>query len=88
MKFSSHVVLVAAGTANVAAHSIFQQLWVDGVDVCTPISLNFRIAKLTHTSMDPNAFACPPVIALSPALAAPTFDAMPAAPVESLGNVP
>ncbi|RYP15851.1 hypothetical protein DL765_005465 [Monosporascus sp. GIB2] len=32
MKFLSHAVLVAAAATNAAAHSIFQQLWVDGAD--------------------------------------------------------
>lgn len=36
MKFLSHAVLaVTAATVNVAAHSTFQQLWVDGVDYDT-----------------------------------------------------
>ncbi|RYP38608.1 hypothetical protein DL767_002544 [Monosporascus sp. MG133] len=32
MKLLSHAVLVAAAATNAAAHSIFQQLWVDGTD--------------------------------------------------------
>ncbi|RYO93124.1 hypothetical protein DL766_004814 [Monosporascus sp. MC13-8B] len=32
MKFLSHAVLMAAAATNAAAHSIFQQLWVDGAD--------------------------------------------------------